>query len=152
MPAGSLTRDRPIRKGRAALLIVDVQNGTFSAAFAQSKPEFHAAASARVIPNIRRLLDSFRRASLEVIYTMIENLTEDGRDRSLDYKLSGFNIAKGSWEARVVEDIAPVRDEIVLPKTRPRRSTRPISITSCAISASRTCLWLGSSLTNASTM
>jgi len=117
MPAGSLTRDRPIRKGRAALLIVDVQNGTFSAAFAQSKPEFHAAASARVIPNIRRLLDSFRRASLEVVYTMIENLTEDGRDRSLDYKLSGFNIAKGSWEARVVEDVAPVRDEIVLPKT-----------------------------------
>ena len=44
-------------------------------------------------------------------------MTEDGRDRSLDYKLSGFNIAKGSWEARVVEDIAPVRDEIVLPKT-----------------------------------
>jgi hypothetical protein len=44
MPAGSLTRDRPIRKGRAALLIVDVQNGTFSPAFAQSKPEFHAAA------------------------------------------------------------------------------------------------------------
>jgi len=92
MPAGSLTRDRPIRKGRAALLIVDVQNGTFSAAFAQSKPEFHAAASARVIPNIRRLLDSFRRASLEVIYTMIENLTEDGRDRSLDYKLCNIGI------------------------------------------------------------
>jgi nicotinamidase-related amidase len=112
-----LTRDRPIRKGRAALLIIDVQNGTFGPAQKKSTPEFHAAASARVIPNIRRLLDAFRRARLEVIYTVIENLTEDGRDRSLDYKLSGFNIAKGSWEAQVVDTITPRGDEIVLPKT-----------------------------------
>jgi hypothetical protein len=25
----------------------------------------------------------------------------------LDYKLSGFNIAKGSWEARVVDEVSP---------------------------------------------
>ncbi len=117
MAAEPLTRDRPIVKGRAAFLIVDVQNGTFGPALVKAKPEFRAAATTRVIPNIRRLLDSFRRARLEVIYTVIENLTQDGRDRSLDYKLSGFNIAKGSWEARVIEDIAPKKDEIVLSKT-----------------------------------
>lgn len=115
--AQPLTRNRSIVRGRAALLIVDVQNGTFGPADAKSKPEFHALASRRTIPNIRRLLDAFRSARLEVIYTVIENLTQDGRDRSLDYKLSGFNIAKGSWEARVVEDIAPQGDELVLPKT-----------------------------------
>jgi nicotinamidase-related amidase len=115
--AQPLTRDRPIRKGRAALLIIDVQNGTFGPAQAKSKPEFHALASTRVIPNIRRLLEAFRDARLEVIYTVIENLTEDGRDRSLDYKLSDFNFAKGSWEARVVDEIAPQGDEILLPKT-----------------------------------
>jgi nicotinamidase-related amidase len=54
-----LTRDRPIVKGRAALLIVDVQNGTFSPAQAKSKPEFHTLASTRVIPNLRRLLEHF---------------------------------------------------------------------------------------------
>jgi nicotinamidase-related amidase len=117
MSAHPLTRDRPILKGRTALLVVDVQNGTFGPEQAKSKPEFHKAASARVIPNIRRLLEAFRRVRLEVIYTVIENLTGDGRDRSLDYKLSGFDIAKGSWEARVVEAIAPQDDEIVLPKT-----------------------------------
>jgi nicotinamidase-related amidase len=117
MPAEPLTRDRPIRKGRAALLIIDVQNGIFGAAQASAKPEFHAAATARAIPNMRRLLDAFRRARLEVIYTVIENLTEDGRDRSLDYKLSDFNIARGSWAAQVIEAIAPEGDEIVLPKT-----------------------------------
>ncbi len=67
--------------------------------------------------NIARLLEAFRRADLEVIYTVMENLTEDGRDRSLDYKLSGISIAKGSWEAKVVAAIAPARDEIVLAKT-----------------------------------
>jgi nicotinamidase-related amidase len=115
--AKSLTRDRPIARGRAALLVIDVQNGTFGPAEAKAKPEFHARASTRVIPNIKRLLDAFRAARLEVIYTVIENLTQDGRDRSLDYKLSGFNVAKGSWEARVIEQIAPQGDEIVLPKT-----------------------------------
>lgn len=115
--AEHLTRDRPIVKGRAALLIIDVQNGTFEPAQAESKPEFHTLASTRVIPNIRSLLGAFRGARLEVIYTVIENLTEDGRDRSLDYKLSDFNFAKGSWESRVVEEIAPQGDEIVLPKT-----------------------------------
>ncbi len=48
---------------------------------------------------------------------MIENLTADGRDRSLDYKLSDFFYAKGSWEAQVLPEIAPGPDELVLPKT-----------------------------------
>jgi nicotinamidase-related amidase len=116
MPTPPLTRDRPIVKGRAALLIIDVQNGSWSAAEAVKRPE-HQAASARAIPNIRRLLDAFRRADLEVIYTVMENLTTDGRDRSLDYKLSGIDIAKGSWEAKVIDELAPARDELVLPKT-----------------------------------
>jgi nicotinamidase-related amidase len=117
MTPPSLSRDRPILKGRAALLVIDVQNGTCGPAQAKSKPEFHAAATARVIPNIRRLLDAFRRAELEVTFTVMENATKDGRDRSLDYKLSGIDIAKGSWEAKILDDVAPKGDEIVLPKT-----------------------------------
>lgn len=111
------SRDRPIVKGGAALLVVDVQNGTCGPAQARSKPEFHAAATRRAIPNIQRLLGAFRGAGLEVIFTVIENATKDGRDRSLDYKLSGIDIAKGSWEAMVVDALAPQGDEIVLPKT-----------------------------------
>lgn len=112
-----LTRDRPILPGHTALLIVDVQNGTFGDQDAQHRPEFHAVARDRTIPNIRCLLSAFRAAKLEVIYTVIENLTADGRDRSLDYKLSDFFYAKGSWEAQVLTDIAPGPDELVLPKT-----------------------------------
>jgi nicotinamidase-related amidase len=110
-------RDRPIPERRAALLVIDVQNWTCPARDATSRPEFHRAATGRVIPNIRRLLDAFRAARLEVIYTVIENLTENGRDRSLDYKLSDISVSKGSWEAQVIAEVAPARDEIVLPKT-----------------------------------
>ena len=54
---------------------------------------------------------------IEVTYTVIESLTADGRDRSLDYKITGFNVPKGSWEAHVIEPLAPAADEIVFPKT-----------------------------------
>jgi nicotinamidase-related amidase len=113
----NLTRDRAIRKGHAALLVIDVQNATYGPKDVSARPEFHAVATTRVIPNIGRLIEAFRSANFEVIYTVMENLTEDGRDRSLDYKLSGISIAKGSCEAKVIDAIAPARDEIVLPKT-----------------------------------
>jgi nicotinamidase-related amidase len=98
-------------------LIVDVQNGTFNDAQQGIRPEFFAAARGIVIPNLTALVAASRRAGVEVIYTVIENLTRDGRDRSLDYKLSDFFIAKGSQEARVLDAIAPGEDEIVIPKT-----------------------------------
>ncbi len=113
----ALTRDRPIISGRAALLVIDVQNGSFNEQKAGRHPEFHAIAASRTIPNIQRLIAACRAAKVEVIYTVIENLTQDGRDRSLDYKLSGFFYAKGSWEAQVLAEIAPQGDEVVLPKT-----------------------------------
>ncbi|MGV1014165.1 MAG: cysteine hydrolase family protein [Methyloceanibacter sp.] len=112
-----LTRDRPIMRGRAALLVIDMQNGTCGPEVAAARPKLHQATAGHVIPNIARLLEAFRGAGLEVMYTVIETLTEDGRDRSLDYKLSGLGFAKGSLEAKVVAEIAPWEDEIVLPKT-----------------------------------
>jgi nicotinamidase-related amidase len=111
------TRDRPVVSGRAALLVVDVQNGTLGPKDAERRPEFHEAATGRVVPNLRRLIGACRAAKVEVLYTVIENLTADGRDCGLDYKLSGFFVAKGSWEAQVVREVAPEGDEIVLAKT-----------------------------------
>lgn len=112
-----LTRDRPIVRGRAALLVIDVQNGTFGANDKAARPAFYDVAASRVIPNIGKLLTAFRAAQLEVIYTAIEALTADGRDLSLDYKLSKLGFAKGSHAAQVLARIAPERDEIVLAKT-----------------------------------
>ena len=114
---GDFTRVRPFDATRTSLLLVDTQNHVWNPDVAQRLPYFDAQVRDVVLPNLRRLLDAFRGAGAEVLYTVMENLTKDGRDRSLDYKISGFFIAKGSWEAKVLDALAPGDDEIVLPKT-----------------------------------
>jgi nicotinamidase-related amidase len=115
--ATGLTRDRPIEPRRTALLLVDVQNWVVNDRQAAIRPEFDAAVRATVLPNMIKLVEACRRAGVEVLFTVMENLTRDGRDRSLDYKLSGISIEKGSWDAKVLDLVAPAEDEIVLPKT-----------------------------------
>ena len=106
-----------IEAARAALLVIDAQNWVMDEANRPPRPEFYAAARETVIPNIARLIAAARAAGAEVVYTVMENATRDGRDRSLDYKLSGFFIAKGSRDARVIDALAPGDDELVIPKT-----------------------------------
>lgn len=110
-------RQQRIEAGRAALIIVDVQNWVFQEQARVANAYFQARLRDVVLPNLQRLIAAARPAGTEVMYTVIENLTRDGRDRSLDYKLSGICIAKGSWEARVLDGIAPGEDDIVLGKT-----------------------------------
>ncbi|PMR77416.1 cysteine hydrolase family protein [Billgrantia endophytica] len=112
-----LVRDGPLNPARTALLLVDVQNKVFNAEGAEQNPYFHERVSRLVMPNLQALIARMRDCGGEVIYTVMENMTDDGRDRSLDYKLSGFFIAKGSWEAGVCQSVAPAGDDIVLPKT-----------------------------------
>jgi ureidoacrylate peracid hydrolase len=123
-----LTRDVAVEPDRAALLIVDVQNfnarrdgGEFKDLSAEEIEArygwFFQKIEAETLPNMQRLIAACRRAGIEVMYTVIESLTRDGRDRSLDYRITGFNVPRGSWDAQVLDVVAPADDEIVLPKT-----------------------------------
>jgi nicotinamidase-related amidase len=115
-----------------ALLLVDIQNGTCGpagptgSAGAPRPAGFDAHFQAAVLPRLEQALGHARSSGLEVIHTVIANLTADGRDRSLDYKRSGLGFAPGSWEARVIEALAPWPDELVLPKS----SSSPFNSTS----------------------
>jgi ureidoacrylate peracid hydrolase len=124
----TLSREVPLVPAQAALLFIDVQN--FGAD--RRGGEFEGLSEAELdvrfgyyferleqvaLPNMQRLQATFRKAGIEVMYTVIESLTRDGRDRSLDYKITGFHVPKGSWDAKVLSAIAPAGDEIVLPKT-----------------------------------
>lgn len=124
----SLTREVPLNPEQSALLFIDVQNfsanpegGEFKdipAAQLESEYAWYfSELRTRVIPNMQSIQSACRSAGLEVLYTTIESLTLDGRDRSLDYKITGFNVPKGSWDGKVIDEIAPQGDEIVLPKT-----------------------------------
>ena len=124
----TLSREIEIDPRHAALLIIDMQNytarrdgGEYRDLSEQEIEErfgfFFRMLDDTALPNLRRLLTVCRRGRIEVLYTIIESLTEDGRDRGLDYKISGLHVPKGSWDARVIEAIAPAEDEIVIPKT-----------------------------------
>ena len=122
-----LSRDVPVEPGATALLFVDVQNysmpgGGEYAHLPRDEIErrygyFFREMRERAVPNMRRLQQACRKAGVEVMYTVIEALTQDGRDLSLDYKISRLFCAKGSRDAKVIDEIAPVGDEIVIPKT-----------------------------------
>ena len=124
----SLSREVEIDPRHAALLTVDVQNytarcdgGEYRDLADRDVEErfafFFDTFERTTLPNLQQLQAACRKGGIEVLYTVIESLTKDGRDRSLDYKISGLHVPKGSWGARVIDAIVPAADEIVIPKT-----------------------------------
>ena len=122
------SREIPIEPAHTALLFVDVQNynctrdggeyANLSAAeMEQRYGYFFRTLKDSALPNMVLLQQACRRARIEVTYTHIESQTADGRDRSLDYKISGFHVPKGSLDARTVAELAPSDDEILFPKS-----------------------------------
>jgi ureidoacrylate peracid hydrolase len=122
------TRDLNVEIPHTTLLFIDVQNYCArrdGSEFAHmSKDEFDRELGwffdkfeRETLPNMQKLQEGCRKAGIEVMYTVIRNLTDDGRDRSLDYKITGFNVPRDSYDGQVLDAIKPVGDEIVLPKT-----------------------------------
>jgi ureidoacrylate peracid hydrolase len=107
---------------------VDVQNYNATAAGSEfaSMPadqvhreygSFFETLRTKAVPNMQRVQRACHNSGIEVLYTVIESATRYGRDRSLDYKVSGLHVPKGSWDAKVIDELAPVEGEIVLGKT-----------------------------------
>lgn len=122
------SREIPIEKQAATLLFIDVQNynarrdggeyvGMSTTELSERFGYFFDIIERETISNMQKIQTACRAGQVEVMYTVIESLTKDGRDRSLDYKITGFNVPRDSWDAQVLEAIAPGDDEIVLSKT-----------------------------------
>ena len=122
------TRDLPVEIPHTTLLFIDVQNfcavrnggefkGMTPADFEAKLGYFFRQMEGSVVPNMQALMQGCRKAGIEVMYTLIRNLTKDGRDRSLDYKITGFSVAPDSWDGQVIDAIKPGPDEMVIPKT-----------------------------------
>jgi ureidoacrylate peracid hydrolase len=128
MSSPTLSRNVPLTLGSSALLLIDVQNfgahpdgGEFAHLSAAEREErfgwYFATLESSTIPAMQRIQKACRAAGIEVLHTVIESLTRDGRDMSLDYKITGFHVPRGSWDAQVLDQVAPGEDEIVIPKT-----------------------------------
>jgi len=118
-----MRRDAPYRREATALLFVDMQIIFCTPGLDPMHPErgadhyYHCRLRNTVIPNQVRLLEAGRLARIQVMHTIIEALTRDGRDISLDHRLSNIFVPKGHPDGQPIPELAPVENEIVLPKS-----------------------------------
>ena len=123
MAAISDKREVKYRPGATAVLFVDMQKMFCTPGLDPAHPEmnaghyYHRRLKDAVIPNQQRILQAARAAGVQILHTIIEALTEDCRDASLDHKLSNLLVPKGHPLAPPVDELAPIGNEIVLPKT-----------------------------------
>ena len=116
-------RTSPFLRNKTAILTVDMQKEYCIPGRDPSHPEldtksfFHSELRNLVIPNQVKIISLARKLNIEVMHTVIESLTQDGRDRSIDHRLSGMNVPKGAEGAELIDEIRPVADEIIIPKT-----------------------------------
>ena len=123
--------DYKIDPKKTMLLLIDLQNEfchlegkeaqEFKAAgvWDQWKPYFDHMENT-TIPNAKKLLDFFRANNLPVSFGRIACLREDGEDRSPVQKCEGWNnmlMPVDSWAAQMVDELAPIKNEIVVNKT-----------------------------------
>jgi len=140
-PGVSKRADFRIDLSRTAILVVDVQDHLSSAESENLASEVKAqnhhlynVSLPKAIDNISRLVDAARLyrddtatglgTGCEVIFTFLESLTNDCRDVSLDYKLSGPKLSHlpgPSNRAKFLSKLEPSssngRGDILIPKT-----------------------------------
>ena len=118
----TIRRSSAYEMGGVTFLLVDMQRIWAEPMMDPNHPQpadgyFMKRVHQTVIPNQVRILKACRAAGENVVHTIIESLTADGRDRSLDHKLSNMHIAKGAAEGAIIAPLMPADNEPVLPKT-----------------------------------
>lgn len=115
---------------KCALLVIDMQNANLRQGMPGGECEgpgqeerwapFRTRLTDVLIPNIKKLEAAFRGAGAQVMFARIAAMRRDGRDRSLDQKMPGFNnllFFKDDECAQVIPEIGPVGEELVFTKT-----------------------------------
>ena len=128
--AGVARQDLPLRPSCAALLIIDIQKELARIDVDSPNLAYVKEAFPRMIENVTQLLGTVRglrddmkpgETGAEVIFTYCQALTDDSRDVSLDYKLSGpflSRLPSPSRPAEFVGDVRPIPGrDVTLPKT-----------------------------------
>jgi nicotinamidase-related amidase len=117
----------PIEPGITALLVVDMQYSDASmdaGIFAEKRRrgldaglDYFEAQLNKIVPNIQRLQRACREAGIEVVFSRIQSMSSDGRDRGGAHKDLKIFCPPGSREAEILEEIAPLPNELVFSKT-----------------------------------
>ena len=91
-----------------ALLVIDMQNDFVKEGGSLLVPDAEA-----TLPAIRSLLDLARGAGMRVVYSQ-----DTHRDGDPEWEIWPEHAREGSWGWRIVDELAPREDEVVLPKVR----------------------------------
>lgn len=113
---------------RAALVIIDLQNSFATRSCGVFKRIAEAGLGAEgeyaisrierlVLPNVKLLAESFRAACRPVVYARCASVIGDGSDQTARHRAQGLSVPEWSFEAQIVEEIAPKQGDIVLTKT-----------------------------------
>ena len=132
-PGKSKRTHFPLIPSKVALLIIDIQEFLSSPSSVQDEHDhayFYHTALPRMISHVEKLVQQTRQQrdsqsqGCEVIFTYLEALTQDCRDVSLDYKLSGAlaSIPNSAVSpAKFLESVMPLtrdgKGDIMIPKT-----------------------------------
>ena len=111
-------REQKIDTNNTALLIIDLQKGEYNSELIKDRPQDNYMwdrIKNVVLPNVKKIIEKCRQNKIEVIFTVIESYTKDGRDRGIDYKISGIFCPKNSKGAEVIDEIKPLENEIIIP-------------------------------------
>ena len=69
------------------------------------------------VPSIKALLNSARKTGVQVVYTRVASLTQDGREMGWRYKAWQMTDHVDSHETQVLEQLAPLPNDLVVTKT-----------------------------------
>lgn len=139
-PGVSKRDDYQLVGDKCALLIIDVQKHlsedlSSSQEMTAEKRWFYEDACPAAVDNIVKIVEAFRlirddpagrKSGYEVLFTYLQSATKDGRDISLDYKLSGSQLSKiphvgTDYDDVFIEALQPDpvtgKGDILLPKT-----------------------------------
>ncbi len=116
--------DLVLQKEETALLVIDIQNTYLQPSEnpieQQRWAPFLDRMNSLVIPHAADLIELFRNNDMDVLFARIACLKENGKDRSLSQKKPGWNyllLPKDSHDSKIVPELAPQEDEIVVCKT-----------------------------------
>ena len=96
-----------------ALVIVDMQNG-----FCHPEGSLYAPGSERAIEPIAAALEDARDADAHIVFTRDVHPPEqfEGNHYYDEFDRWGEHVLEGSWDAEIVEELAPRDDELVVEK------------------------------------
>ncbi|NLV08495.1 isochorismatase family protein [Halomicrobium mukohataei] len=98
---------------RTALVVVDVQNG-----FCHPDGALYAPDSEAAIEPCRELVERAREAGASVVFTRDVHPPEQFEDAHYydEFDRWGEHVVEGSWETRLVEQLEPTEDDLVVVK------------------------------------